>query len=289
MTSRTIAGAGRAVALIIAVGLSALSLDATRASAAEQEHPPRQSWSFSGPFGKFDPAQLQRGFKVYREVCSNCHALSMVAFRNLAEPGGLGLTEEQAKAIAGEYKIEDGPNDSGDMFERPGRLSDYFPSPFPNEQAARAANGGAHPPDMSTLAKARTYERGFPTFLFDIVTQFQEQGQDYIHALVGGYEEAPEGVKPPKNGLHYNKYFPGHWIGMAPPIQEGQVDYTDGTPATVDQYGKDVASFLTWAAEPHLVARKKTGLVVMFFLVIFAGLLYFTKKRVWAGLKEKHA
>lgn len=289
MTSRQIIRAMRGAAVIIGVGLGLLSLDAGRAFANEQEHPPRQSWTFAGPLGRFDQAQLQRGFKIYREVCSACHALSMVSFRNLAEAGGPGFTEAQAKAVAEDYKVQDGPNDSGDMFERLGRLSDYFPKPFPNEQAARAANGGAYPPDMSTLAKARTYERGFPLFVVDIFTQFQEQGQDYIHALIGGYEDPPAGVKPAKEGLHYNKYMPGNWIAMNQPIQDGQVDYPDGTPTTVDQYGKDIATFLTWAAEPHLVERKSLGLVVMMFLIIFASLLYFTKKKVWARLKESHA
>lgn len=262
---------------------------AAPAVAAEQVHPPRQSWSFSGPFGKYDQAQLQRGFKIYREVCASCHALSMVAFRNLAQPNGMGFTEGQAETIAAEYQVKDGPNDSGDFFERPGKLSDYFPSPFPNEQAARASNGGAYPPDFSTLAKARTYERGFPTFLFDILTQFQEQGPDYIHALLVGYKEPEHGEKPPKPGLHYNTYFPGHWIAMGQPIQDGQVEYTDGTPTTVDQYGKDVASFMMWAAEPHMLDRKQMGLKVMFFLIVFAGLLYYTKKSVWAGWKPETA
>jgi ubiquinol-cytochrome c reductase cytochrome b/c1 subunit len=280
--------AARAAALILGAGLALPGLT-LGAAAAEQEHPPAQNWSFSGPFGKFDTGQLQRGFKIYREVCSNCHSLERVAFRNLAEHGGLGFSEEQAKTIAAEYKIKDGPNDSGDMFERPGRLSDRFPSPFPNEEAARASNGGAHPPDMSTLAKARTYERGFPQFVFDIFTQFQEQGQDYIHALLGGYEEPPADVKAPKAGLHYNKYFPGHWIGMAKPLSDGQVDYPDGTPTTVDQYGKDVAAFLTWAAEPHMMARKQMGAVVIFFLVVFAGMLYAVKKRVWHRWDDAHA
>jgi ubiquinol-cytochrome c reductase cytochrome b/c1 subunit len=294
MISRTL----RMSAVIIGVGLGLLAVDGQRATAADAGSeasgahsvaPPRQSWSFWGPFGKFDAGQLQRGFKVYREVCASCHGLSMVAFRNLAEDGGPGYTEDQAEAIAAEYKVQDGPNDSGDMFERPGRLSDTFPKPFPNEQAARAANGGAYPPDMSLLAKARTYERGFPWFVWDIFAQYQEQGPDYIHALLLGYEAPPEGAKPPKDGLHYNKYFPGHWIAMAPPIQDGQVEYGDGTPTTVDQYGKDISAFLMWAAEPHLVARKSLGLVVMIYLIIFAGLLYFTKKRIWASRKAESA
>lgn len=278
----------RLAAALLGIGLGVAMV--VPASAAEVEHPPRQKWSFSGPLGRYDAGQLQRGLKIYREVCANCHALSMVAFRNLAQEGGLAFTEKQAEAIASEYNVKDPfPDDKGEFPERPGRLSDYFPSPFPNEEAARAANGGAYPPDFSTLAKARTYERGFPTFLFDILGQFQEHGQDYIHALMIGYEEAPAGVKPPKEGLHYNKYFPGHWIGMGKPISDGQVEYTDGTPTTVDQYGKDIAAFMTWAAEPHMMARKALGIKVMFFLIVFAGLLYFVKKDIWRGAKLREA
>ena len=277
--------------LCVVAAAAALSLTAAAPAAADDAHaapqPPRQVWSFSGPFGKYDQAQLQRGFKVYKEVCASCHAMSLVSFRNLAEAGGLGYTTAQAQAIAAEYQIKDGPNDSGDMFERAGRLADRFPSPFPNDNAARAANGGTVPPDFSVLAKARTYERGFPTFVFDIFTQYQEQGPDYIHAILMGYEEAPQGFALPE-GAHYNKYFPGHAIAMPPPITDGQVTYEDGTPTTIDQYGKDVAAFMMWAAEPHMIARKRLGLQVMLFLLLLSGLLYFTKKKVWSSV-EGHA
>ena len=276
------AKAGAAV-LIAALMLGALALPRTAEAAEGTLQPPRETWSFSGPFGKFDRGQLQRGFKVYKEVCAGCHGLSLVAFRNLAEPGGPGFTKEQAAAIAAEYKIKDGPNDAGDMFERPGRLADRFPSPFPNENAARAANGGAYPPDMSVLAKARTYERGFPWFLVDIFTQFQEQGVDYITALMQGYEDAPAGHALPA-GSSYNKYFPGGAIGMPNPISDGAVTYTDGAPQTIAQYSKDVSAFLMWTAEPHMEARKRIGFQVMIFLLVFAGLLYFTKKKVWAAV-----
>lgn len=247
--------------------------------------PPRQKWSFAGSFGKYDRAQLQRGFKVYREVCQNCHGMTLLSFRNLAEAGGPGFSAAQAAAVAAEYKIKDGPNDAGDMFERPGRPADRFPSPFPNENAARAANGGAYPPDMSVMAKARTYERGFPWFVFDALpfTQYQEHGPDYIHALMTGYAQAPAGMTMPA-GMNYNKFFPGHMIGMPPPLQEGQVTYDDGTKGTIDQYGKDVSAFLAWAAEPHMEARKRIGLQVMLFLILFAGLVYFTKKKVWSSV-----
>ena len=254
------------------------------AAAAEgQETPPREKWSFAGAFGKYDRAQLQRGFKVYREVCQNCHGLTLLSFRNLAESGGPGFTPAQAAAVAAEYKIKDGPNDAGDMFERPGRAADRFPAPFPNENAARASNGGAYPPDLSVIAKARTYERGFPWFIFDALPflQYQEQGPDYLTALLKGYAPAPAGMTMPA-GMNYNKYFPGHMIGMPPPIQEGQVTYDDGTKGTIDQYAKDVTAFLVWAAEPHMEARKRIGLQVFIFLIVFAGLLYFTKKKVWA-------
>jgi cytochrome c1 len=252
------------------------------AAAAEgQETPPREKWSFSGPFGKYDRAQLQRGFKVYREVCQNCHGLALLSFRNLAEAGGPGFTAAQAAAVAAEYKIKDGPNDAGDMFERPGRVADRFPSPFPNDNAARASNGGALPPDLSVMAKARTYERGFPWFVFDIFTQYQEQGPDYLAALIKGYGPAPAGMTMPA-GMTYNKYFPGHMIGMPQPLQDGQITYDDGTKGTIDQYAKDVTAFLMWAAEPHMEARKRIGFQVLFFLVVFSGLVYFTKKKVWA-------
>ncbi|NWG23097.1 MAG: cytochrome c1 [Pseudorhodoplanes sp.] len=267
-----------ALAIVLAVGF-ALPAQA----AGETEHPPRVKWSFAGPFGLYDRAQLQRGFKVYREVCQACHSLSLLSFRNLAEPGGPGFTEAQARVIAEEYRVQDGPNDAGEMFERPGRLADRFPKPFPNDNAARAANGGALPPDMSVIAKARTYERGFPWFLFDIVTQFQEQGPDYIVALMNGYEDPPQGFQLPP-GSHYNKYFPGHAIGMPKPLSDGQVTYDDGAPQTVDQYAKDVTAFLMWAAEPHMEARKRIGFQVMIFLLVFAGLMYFTKKKVWADV-----
>jgi cytochrome c1 len=268
----------------LAFVLAGSLLGVTAAAFAADEHshetpqPPRQKWSFSGPFGKFDRGQLQRGFKVYKEVCAVCHGLKYVAFRNLAD---LGYSEAQVKAIAAEYKIQDGPNDQGEMFEREGRPADYFPAPWPNENAARARYNGV-PPDFSVLAKARSYERGFPWFIFDIFTQFQEHGVDYIHALMIGYKEKPpQGFTLPQ-GSFYNEYFPGHAIAMPPPLSDKRVDYTDGSPTTVDQYSKDVAAFMMWAAEPHMEARKRTGFQVMIFLIVLSGLLYFTKKKVWA-------
>jgi cytochrome c1 len=266
------------LALIAAGSLLGLTALATAQESHDQPVPPRQKWSFSGPLGLYDRGQLQRGFKVYKEVCQVCHGLKMIAFRSLAD---LGYSEAQVKAIASEYKIQDGPNDQGDMFERNGRPADYFPTPWPNENAARARYNGV-PPDMSVLAKARTYERGFPWFIFDMFTQFQEQGVDYVHALLVGYEsKAPAGVTLPQ-GTFYNKYFPGHAIAMPPPLTDKRVDYSDGSPTTVDQYAKDVTAFMMWAAEPHMEARKRIGFQVMIFLIVLSTLMYFTKKKVWA-------
>jgi ubiquinol-cytochrome c reductase cytochrome b/c1 subunit len=268
------------LAFTLAGAVAALALPAM---AEEQVAPPRLKWSFAGPFGKYDPAQLQRGFKVYKEVCSVCHSLQMVAFRNLAEPGGPGFSEAQAAAVAAEAKIQD-LDDKGAPTERPGRLADYFPSPFPNELAAKAVHGVA-PPDMSTLAKARTYQRGFPWFVFDMFTQYQEQGPDYIAAYLQGYKDPPKGFTLPQGG-HYNEYFPGHNIAMPPPLTDGQVTFDDGSPATLVQYSKDVAAFLTWASEPKLVQRKRLGFQVIFYLIVLTGLLYFTKKKVWHEIEK---
>ena len=266
--------------IVLAFALAAaLSAVAVRTAAA-QDAPVRQRWSFAGPFGIYDQAQLQRGFKIYREVCSTCHSMKLVAFRNLADPGGPGFTEAQAAAIAATFQVTDGPNDQGEMFQRPGKLADYFPSPFPNDQAARAALGGKLPPDMSVLAKARSYDWGFPWFIIDAFTMYQEDGPDYIHAILNGYTDAPAGfVLAP--GTQYNKYFAGGAIGMPKPLSDGQVEYTDGTPTTVDQYGRDVAAFLMWTAEPTLDARKRLGFQVMIYLIVLTGLLYLTKKKVW--------
>jgi ubiquinol-cytochrome c reductase cytochrome c1 subunit len=275
---------------LLAAALVALSASAPALGAEGAPEPPRQSWSFSGPFGTFDRGQLQRGFKVYREVCATCHTLNLLSFRNLSQPGGPEFTDSQVKALAAEYKIAT-TDDNGQPTERPGLPADRFPPIYPNEKAARATNSGALPPDMSLLAKARTYERGFPRFVLDIFSQYQEQGPDYIVALVKGYEDPPAGVTL-LPGQYYNHYMPGHLIAMAPPMEDGRVEYPKGpdgkpsAPETLDQYAKDVTAFLVWAAEPHLEARKQLGLIVLAFLVVFAGLLYFTKKRVWRRLPE---
>jgi ubiquinol-cytochrome c reductase cytochrome b/c1 subunit len=266
-------------ALVLSTALVMPSLALAQEHAHETPSPERLKWSFAGPFGKYDQAQLQRGFKIYKEVCSASHSLNLLAFRNLADAGGLGYSAAQAAAIASEYKISD-LDDSGQPTERAGRPADHFPAPFPNEAAAKAANGGTAPPDMSVLAKARTFERGLPWFVFDMFTQYQEQGPDYIAALLKGYKDPPADFKLPPGG-HYNEYFPGHSIAMPPPLQDGQVTFDDGAPNKVEDMAKDVSAFLMWAAEPHLVARKRMAFQVMIFLIVLAGLMYFTKKKVW--------
>ena len=277
-------------ALLVAVALGAgLGLAGPALAAGETPAPPQLKWSFQGPFGKYDRAQLQRGFQVYREVCQACHGLQRVAFRNLSEPGGPEFTPGQVQALAAEYKIKDGPNDTGEMFERPGRPADRFPWTFPNEQAAAAANGGKAPPDLSLMAKARTFERGFPWFIWDALRQYSENGADYLVALLTGYHEAPPDVQVPAGGF-YNAYYPGHVIAMPPPLSDDRVDYATGpdgkpvVPQTVEQYARDVTAFLAWAAEPHLEQRKRLGFAVILFLLGLTGLMYFTKKKVWADV-----
>lgn len=245
-------------------------------------HPKQESWSFAGPFGTYDKAQLQRGLKVYKEVCSACHSMKMVPFREL---DGLGYSDAQIKAFAAEYTVQDGPNDAGDMFDRQGKPSDYFPSPYANDAAAAASNNGAAPPDMSLLAKARGVERGFPTFVFDMFTQYAEGGPDYIHSLLTGYDQKPPEGMQIAEGTHYNPYFiNGKSLAMPKPLSDGQVTYDDGSPQTVDQYARDVSAFLMYVAEPHLEDRKKTGIRVMIFILLFGALVYLTKRKVWADV-----
>jgi ubiquinol-cytochrome c reductase cytochrome c1 subunit len=242
--------------------------------------PKEVDWSFEGPFGTYNKAQLQRGLKVYREVCAACHSMSLVSFRTLED---LGYSEAQVRALAAEYEVQDGPDDAGDMFMRPAIPADYFPDPFANPAQAAASNNGAVPPDFSLIAKARGVTRGFPTFVLDIFTQYAQGGPDYIYSLLTGYQEPPEGVEIPE-GTYYNPYFiSGPSLAMAPPLSDGQVTYDDGAPETVDQYSRDVAAFLMWAAEPHLEERKAMGFSVMVFLLLFAGLVFLTKRRVWAA------
>lgn len=246
-------------------------------------HPRQAKWSFSGPFGHWDIGQLQRGLKVYKEVCSSCHSLDLVSFRNLRE---LGYSDAQVKAFAAEYEVNDGPNPEGEMFDRPAKPSDYFPGPYANAVEAANLNNGAAPPDFSLLAKARAPERGFPTFVFDVFTMYAENGPDYIYSLLTGYQDAPDGVEV-GDDIYYNPYFVGgKALAMAPPLSDDAVDYDDGTAQTVDQYAQDVAAFMMWAAEPKLVERKSLGFKVMLFLIIFSVLLYFTKKKIFANLKD---
>lgn len=245
--------------------------------------PKEQDWSFAGPFGKYDKGQLQRGLKVYTEVCAACHSMRLVPFRTL---GDLGYSEDQVKAFAANYEVEDGPNADGEMFTRTAVASDHFPSPYPNVESAAAANNGAAPPDFSLIAKARYVERGFPQFIFDIFTTYSEAGPNYIYSLLTGYQDAPAGVEVPE-GAYYNPYFiAGPALAMAPPLSDGQVTYDDGSPETVDQYSHDVSAFLMWAAEPHMEDRKRTGFMVIIFLVIFSGLLYVTKKSVFSNVEH---
>lgn len=267
--------------VVLPLGLSALAQEQNGGGTPHYPllHPRHAEWSFAGPFGNFDPQQLQRGFHIYREVCASCHSLALVAFRNLASETGPRFSEEEAKALAAEYTIADASVEAG---ERPGRPSDYLPDapPYP----------GANPPDLSLVAKARAITRGFPTFLFDIFTQYQETGPDYLYSLLTGYQDPPAGVEAPE-GQYYNPYFiSGPFIAMPPPLSDGLVSYAQNqdetqvndVPETLDQYTKDVAAFLAWTAEPHLVDRKAMGLTVMIFLIVLAGLVYYTKKKVWA-------
>lgn len=281
------------IALIAAMaGFSGQALSAEGGDLAEMTHhaaqtghypilkPEQMDWSFAGPFGKYDKAQLQRGLKVYTEVCAACHSMELVAFRTLED---LGYSEAQVKAFAANYEVTDGPNADGEMFTRTAVASDHFPAPFPNKEAAAAANNGAAPPDFSLIAKARGVTRGFPTFVFDIFTQYQQGGPDYIHALLTGYQDPPEGVEVAE-GTYFNPYFiAGQSLAMAQPISDGQVTYDDGSPETLEQYSLDVSAFLMWAAEPHLEDRKRMGFMVMVFLAIFTALIYLTKKSVYAN------
>ncbi|MEL6920885.1 MAG: cytochrome c1 [Pseudomonadota bacterium] len=267
------------------VAASIVAGPALAAGAYPINKPRYVDWSFAGPFGTYDKAQLQRGLKVYTELCSACHSLELVSFRNLAD---LGYSEEQIKSFAAQYEVQDGPDEFGEMFMRPATPADRFPSPFANREEAISANGGAYPPDFSLLAKARHVERGFPTFVFDIFTQYAEGAPDYIYSLLTGYtDEVPEKYADQIGDLHYNPYFlGGPAIAMAQPLYEDSVEYDDGTAPTLSQHAQDVTAFMMWAAEPKLEERKQLGFRVMVFLVIFAALLYLSKKQVWSRLEH---
>ncbi|MDP6787048.1 MAG: cytochrome c1 [Rhodospirillales bacterium] len=245
---------GAAVALALATG---------SASAAERPKVAAQEWSFGGLFGTFDRATLRRGVQVYNEVCASCHSLKFVAYRNL---GDIGYSGDEIKAMAAEFEITDGPNDDGDMFTRPAVPADRFAAPFENDNAARAANNGALPPDLSVITKAR------------------KGGADFIYGLLAGYLEEPPAGFELSDGMYYNKVFPGHQIAMSPPLDEDVVEYADGTKATTAQMSKDVTTFLAWAAEPEMEERKRLGIKVMLFLLVLTGLLYALKRKIWSDL-----
>ncbi len=243
-----------AAAIVVAVAMPA--------HASETPKPAARDWSFNGIFGTFDRASQQRGFQVYKEVCASCHSIRLVAYRNLA---ALGYSEKEIKAIAAEYEVTDGPNDEGEMYQRKAKPSDRFVKPFPNDNAARAANNGALPPDLSLMTKARPH------------------GADYLYALMTGYKDAPKGVKVP-DGVYYNSAFRAGLTAMLPPLTEDAVTYADGTKATVERMAEDVTTFLAWAAEPEMEERKQLGIKVMLFLLVLTGLLYALKRKIWADL-----
>jgi len=225
-------------------------------------------WSFKSFIGKFDRASLQRGYQVYNEVCSSCHSVKYLSYRNLAEKGGPEFSEKEAKAIASNFEVIDGPDSTGEMFTRSARLSDKFVMPYANEEEAKSANGGAYPPDMSVLVKAR------------------KGGADYVYSLLLGYEDPPADVKL-DDGVYYNKYMYGNKIKMSAPLSDDLIEYSDGTKATTEQMAKDVVSFLMWAAEPHLEQRHKFGFRVLIYLIIISVLVYFSMKKIWSRIESK--
>ncbi|MDX2072797.1 MAG: cytochrome c1 [Alphaproteobacteria bacterium] len=247
----------------IAASLALLAVTTLEAHASsDQKHPKQVKWSFDGVLGRVDKPSAQRGLQVYKEVCAACHGLSRVAFRSLAD---LGFSEGEIKALAKDYSVKDGPNDEGEMFERPGLPSDKFVPPYPNENAARAANNGAYPPDLSLIIKARP------------------DGANYLYSLLTGYEEPPADMQLP-DGQHYNPYFPGHKLAMPAPLSDGQVTYEDGTEASLDQMSKDVVNFLQWTAEPEMEHRKQMGIKVLLYLLVFTAFAYVAKKHIWRKL-----
>ena len=248
--------------IILIIGFS------TKLNSAEKVEYLKTDWSFKGPFGKFDRGALQRGYQVYTEVCASCHSMKYLSYRNLAEKGGPEFSEAQAKAIAASFEVKDGPNADGEMFTRPGKLSDKFVMPYDNVKAAQAANGGAYPPDMSVLVKARG------------------GGVDYIYSLLQGYEDPPLGITL-DDGVYYNKYMYGNKIKMPNQLSDGLVEYADGTKATVEQMSKDVTTFLMWSAEPHLESRHQMGFKAIVYLIILTILVYFSMKRIWSRIETE--
>ncbi|XP_029525054.1 cytochrome c1, heme protein, mitochondrial-like [Oncorhynchus nerka] len=250
----TTSGAGIALMLQQSVKASDLEL-----------HPPNYPWTHSGMLSALDHGSIRRGYQVYKQVCSACHSMEYLAFRNLV---GVSHTEAEVKVLAEEIEVVDGPDESGEMFTRPGKLSDYFPKPYSNPEAARAANGGALPPDLSYIVNAR------------------HGGEDYVFSLLTGYCEPPAGVEV-REGLYYNPYFPGQAIGMAPPIYNEVLEFEDGTPATMSQVAKDVCTFLRWAAEPEHDQRKRMGLKLLMGSAILVPLVYYMKRHRWSVLKSR--
>lgn len=246
------------IALSATLGLSNMAV----AAGGDTTELQVREWSFSGPFGTFDKASMQRGFQVYREVCAGCHSMDLIAFRNLAD---LGYNEAEIKAIAAEYEVQDGPDDEGEMFMRPARPADRMPGPYRNDNEARASNNGAMPVDLSLIAKARAH------------------GPDYLYSLLLGYKEAPASVEMP-DGMYYNAAYSGNLIAMPQPLYGDDVEFADGADASVQAAAADVTQFLMWAAEPKMEIRKRIGVAAVFFLSIFLILSYLAKRRVWADL-----
>lgn len=253
----------RAAATAIVAGLTLMAGTSGAIAASKAEKPESQNWSFNGVFGKFDVASIQRGLQVYIENCSSCHSLEQLAYRNLFD---LGFNEDEVKEIASQYDVTDGPDDNGDMFDRPALPSDRFVLPFPNEKAARASNNGAFPPDFSVLAKAHP------------------SGPDYIYSILTGFKDEPPKDVELADGMSYNPFFAGGQIAMAPPLFEDGVEYTDGTAATIQQQAWDITNFLQWAAEPEMEDRKRIGWKVVLFLLVLSALLYAAKRQTWAKL-----
>ncbi len=254
------------LSLVVALAFTGAAF--AEGDASEPKHPETQEWTWEGPFGSFDRQQLQRGYQVYKDVCASCHSMNLISFRNLSQPGGPEFSEGQMKALAALVQV-DALDDKGETIQRAGTPADRFPSPFPNEKAARAANNNAYPPDLSVIAKARAHG-------------IDAEGPDYIYSLVTGYADAPAGFQL-LPGLNYNPYFAGHQIAMPPPLSsDGQVTWPDGNPpATKQQMAKDVVAFLTWAADPKMEERKSLGVKVMIFLALLSIMLFFAYKRLW--------
>jgi ubiquinol-cytochrome c reductase cytochrome b/c1 subunit len=271
----------------ITAAIFALALAATAAFGAGEQRTARDiSFSFEGPFGAFDRGQLQRGFLVYQQVCSACHSMKLLHYRNLGQPGGPEFSAAEVQAIAAGLQVIDGPDDGGDMFERPGLPSDRLVSPFPNEQAARAANGGVLPPDLSLITKSRAGWEGSLATLYTTTLWNGIGGPEYVYSVLTGYEPTPPELADQQPDVgHYNPYFAAApWIAMPAPLSDGTVTYGDGTEATIDQMARDVAAFLAWAAEPTMEERKRLGFQVLIYMAALTVLLYLIKNMIWSRL-----